>query len=58
MCGAFILSQPRLLIVCVAATSYYFDIVVQNEIVFLAMADKGISDIEVAHRFLKDVIPK
>jgi vesicle-associated membrane protein 7 len=37
---------------------YYFDIVVKNEIVYLAMADKGISDIEVAHRFLKDIFPK
>ena len=37
---------------------YYFALVVKNQIVYLAMADKSISDIEAAHRFLKDISTK
>ena len=37
---------------------YYFALVVKNQIVFLAMADRSISDIEVTHRFLKDISTK
>ena len=37
---------------------YYFALVVKNQIVYLAMADKSISDIEAAHRFLKDILTK
>ena len=41
-----------------AVPRYYFALVVQNQIVYLAMADKSISDIEAAHRFLKDISTK
>ena len=42
----------------VARRRYYFALVVKNQIVYLAMADKSISDIEAAHRFLKDISTK
>ena len=41
-----------------ARRRYYFALVVKNQIVYLAMADKSISDIEAAHRFLKDISTK
>ena len=37
---------------------YYFALVVKSQIVYLAMADKSISDIEIVHRFLKDISTK
>ena len=37
---------------------YYFALVVKSQIVYLAMADKSICDIEAAHRFLKDISTK
>lgn len=47
--GPFSTNRPR---------RYYFALVVKNQIVYLAMADKSISDIEAAHRFLKDISTK
>ena len=47
--GSFSTNHPR---------RYYFALVVKNQIMYLAMADKSISDIEIVHRFLKDISTK
>ena len=47
--GSFSTNHPR---------RYYFALVVKNQIMYLAMGDKSISDIEIVHRFLKDISTK
>jgi hypothetical protein len=47
----FCITEPTVL-------RYYFALLIKNQIVYLAMADRSISDIEVAHSFLKDISTK